>query len=249
MESPTYVTLSAQMALQERLAVTANNVANASTAGYKADRPLFQSLVEPLKGPGNEVAFVQNRATYIDRTAGAMETTDNPLDIAIQGDAFLAVKSGAGKEFTRDGKLQVSPEGLLVDAGGRPVLGGDGSTIQIPQGASDFKILGDGTLSVRADGATQEIGQIGMFRAGTATGMRKSGSGLIDGTAAAMKPVDPGDTSNRIVQGAIEVSTVQPVTELANMTELTRAYERLQQLIGQDDQREQSMIQILGKTN
>lgn len=249
MESPTYITLSAQLALREKLNITANNVANASTAGYKADRPLFQSYVENLNTPGDQVAFVQNRATYIDRTAGPIQRTDNPLDVAIQGDGYLAVKSASGREFTRDGKLQVSPDGMLVDGGGRPVLSGDGSTIQFPQGASDIKIRGDGTVSVRADGAVQDIGQIGLFHTANATALRKTGSGLFDGATAGMKPVDPGDTSNRLVQGAIEGSTVQPVTELANMTELSRAYERLQQLLSQDDSREQNMIQTLGKTN
>ncbi len=249
MEGPTYVTLSAQLALQSQLDVTANNIANSGTAGYKADRQLFQSMVVPLDTPGREVSYVQDRATYIDRAPGSLETTDNPLDLGIAGDGYLAVQTPQGPQYTRNGKLQISNQGMLVDVNGRPVLGGDNSTIQIPDGARDLKIAGAGTISVRVNGQAQDVGQIGLFRASNAVGLRKSALGLIDGAAGGVAPVQPGDATTRIVQGTIEASTVQPVRELTNMTELSRAYERLQKLIGDDNDRESKMIEQLGRTN
>lgn len=249
MDGPTYVTLSAQIALQNQLDVTANNVANANTAGYKPDRMLFQSMVAPLDVPGRNVAFVQDRATYMDRTAGAFQVTDNPLDTAIQGEGYIAVRGPQGTMYSRDGRLQISPQGTLVDQAGRAVVDSGGAAIQIPDGASDIKILGDGTLSVRANGVLQEVGQIGLFKSATPDALLKTGSGLIDGAAGGMQPLGPGDPSVRLVQGSIETSGVQPVRELANMTQLTQAYARLQKLISDDNDRERSMIEQLGKTN
>jgi flagellar basal-body rod protein FlgF len=249
MESPTYVTLSAQAALQSQLNIVANNIANSSTAGYKADRTLFQAYEAKLKTPGNSVSFVQDRATYIDRTAGALQTTDNPLDLAIKGDGYFAVQTAQGRQYTRDGKLQIGQDGTLQDVGGRPVLTGDGSPIQLPANATNITIKGDGAISLLANGVSQQVGQLGLFRAGNQVGIRKAGSGLIDGTGANMSTVDPGDTSTRIVQGSIEESTVQPVVELTRMQDLTQAYDRLQKLIGADNDRTTQMIEQLGKTN
>lgn len=249
MESPTYVTLSAQVAMQSQLAVIANNIANSSTAGYKTDRELFQAYEAPLKTPGNSVAFVQDRATYIDRSAGALLSTDSPLDLAIKGNGYLAVQTPEGRQYTRDGKLQIGPDGTLQDVGGRPVLTGDGSPIQLPPNATNITIKGDGSISLMANGVSQQVGQIGLFKAGRDVGVRKTGAGLIDGANAGMTTVDPADVSTRLVQGSLEQSTVQPVVELTRMQDLTQAYDRLQKLISDDNDRTSQMIQQLGKTN
>ena len=113
MEGPTYVTLSAQVAL-EQLEVVANNVANVSTSGFKADRQLFQSYVDQLNVPGDSISFVQDRATYIDQTAGPIQVTGNALDVAINGDGYLSVSTPKGTEYTRDGRLQTSADGTLT---------------------------------------------------------------------------------------------------------------------------------------
>jgi flagellar basal-body rod protein FlgF len=249
-EGPTYVALSAQIALQKQLDIVANNVANANTTGFKADRTLFQSYVERLAVPGNSIAFVQDRATYIDRTEGPIQTTGNPLDVAIKGDGYLAVTAPEGTLYTRDGHLQVGPDGTLEDDRGRPVLGADSQPIQFPStNFSQPQIKADGTLTVKVQGVVQQVGQIGLFRASDPLALRKSGSGLLTDPTGAMQTVDPTqDPSAYIVQGALEGSTVQPITEIANLTDLSRAYERLQTLLSDDNDREQKMIQVLGQT-
>ena len=248
MEGPTYVALSAQIALQKQLDIVANNVANANTTGFKADRTLFQSYVERLAVPGDSISFVQDRATYIDRTEGPIQTTGNPLDVAIKGDGYLAVTAPEGTLYTRDGHLQVGQDGTLEDDRGRPILGADSQPIQLPSNFSQPEIKADGTLRVRVNGAPQQVGQIGLFRASDPLDMRKSGSGLLTDPAGTMQTVDPTqDPSAYIVQGALEGSTVQPITEIANLTDLSRAYERLQNLLSDDNDREQKMIQVLGE--
>jgi flagellar basal-body rod protein FlgF len=246
MEGPTYVTLSAQIALQKQLEVVANNVANASTSGFKADRQLFQSYVDRLNVPGGDIAFVQDRATYIDRSAGPLEQTGNMLDVAVQGDGYLSVQTAQGTQYTRDGRLQVAADGTLTDAAGRPVLSPDGTTVQLPEGYSAIEIRADGTIAATVAGVSQDVGQIGSFRPSDPQALRKSGDGLFAALPNAMQAIETGDPGSRLIQGSLEGSTVQPVKEIANMTELSRAYEQLQTLLSDDNDREAKMIQTLG---
>ena len=248
MEGPGYVALSAQVVLQKQLDIVANNVANANTTGYKPDHQLFQSYVEKLAVPGGQVSFVQDRATYIDRRDGEIGLTGNPWDVAIKGDGFLAVQSGNQTMYTRDGHLQIGQDGTLQSSGGAPVLGPDNSPIQIPDKAADPQIMGDGSITVKVNGQSQQIGQIGMFRPTDALSLRKAGGTMLSAPPGAMQPIESGDRGSSIVQGGLEGSTVQPVTEIANMTELSRAYDRLQTLLSDDNDREQKMIQTLGQS-
>lgn len=247
MEGPTYVTLSAQIALQKELDVVANNVANASTTGFKADRQLFQTYVDQLNVPGGNIAFVQDRATYIDRSAGPIQVTDNSLDVAVQGDGYLSVNSPQGTLYTRNGHLQVGQDGTLLDSSGRAVLSPDGTPIQLPDQYTDLQIQGDGTVNVRVNGAWQNVGQIGTFRPTDPLALRKTGDGLFTDPSNAMQPIESGDPESHLVQGALEGSTVQPVREIANMTELGRAYEQLSTLLSDDNDRERKMIAALGQ--
>jgi flagellar basal-body rod protein FlgF len=246
MDTTTYVALSAQVALQKQLETVANNVANSNTAGFKADRPFFQSYLEPLSGPGGGVSFVQDAATYIDRTSGPMEITSNPLDIALDGEGYLSVAGSQGTEYTRDGHLKVGPDGTLSDTSGRAVLGADGSPIQLPQGFQDVEIKSNGNIKVTVDGRQQDIGQIGVFRPSNPNLVRKGGDGLLTAPQSEMQPATPDDGGARVVQGSIEGSTVQPMKEIANMTELSRAYERLQTMMTNESDRERKMIDALG---
>lgn len=248
MEGPTYVTLSAQMALQSQLEVTANNVANVNTRGYKADRQLFQTMVEPMDTAGKNVSFVQDRATYIDSRAGSYESTENPLDMAVQGEGYLAIRTKQGVRYTRDGRMSLDADQTLVDAHGNPYLSNSGMPIQIPMYSTDIKVLGDGTITVlTAQHVLQQVDQIGLFRSARPIGVRKLGDGEIDGTDAVIRPVPIGDTKTRIVQGTVENSSVEAVSEMTRMTDLSQAYTRMQNLISDDNSREQNMISQLGK--
>jgi flagellar basal-body rod protein FlgF len=246
MDTTTYVALAAQVALQKELETVANNVANSNTAGFKADRSFFESFLEPLQGPGGGVSFVQDAATYIDQASGPIEVTGNPLDIALDGQGYLAVTTGAGTEYTRNGHLHVGPDGTLVDADGRTVLGADGAPIQLPDGFEDPEIKNNGKLLVTVNGRQQDVAQIGVFRATNANLVRKAGDGLLTAPQSEMQPITPDDGGARIVQGSVEGSTVQPMKEIANMTELTRAYERLQTMLQNESDRERKMIDTLG---
>ncbi len=117
MENALLIGLSRQTALERQMDIVANNVANVNTSGYKADNTLFE---EYLNTPAHEdnfvandrrVSFTQDRGTYRDMTQGAVEATNNPLDIAIDGTAFLAVQTPNGERYTRDGNLHINNQG------------------------------------------------------------------------------------------------------------------------------------------
>jgi flagellar basal-body rod protein FlgF len=246
MDTTTYVALAAQVALQKELETVANNVANANTSGFKADRSFFESFLEPLDGPGGGVSFVQDAATYIDQASGPIEVTGSPHDIALDGQGYLAVTTQVGTEYTRNGHLKIGPDGTLVDADGRSVLGADSAPIQMPDGFEDPEIKNNGKLRVTVNGRQQDVGQIGVFRPTSPNLIRKAGDGLLTAPQGEMQPISPDDGGARIVQGSVEGSTVQPMKEIANMTELTRAYERLQTMLQNESDRERKMIDALG---
>ena len=143
MENMLLVGLSRQVTLERQLDVVANNVANINTTGFKAARSLFE---EYLRSPAHEdnfvradrrVSFVQDRATFHDFSAGPSEQTKNPLDVAIDGGAFLVVQTAAGERYTRDGGLQINNQGQLVTASGDPVMGASGPIVFQPTDKAD----------------------------------------------------------------------------------------------------------------
>src|ERR1700742_3876282 len=124
MENALLIGLSRQTALERQMDIVANNVANVNTSGYKADNTLFEEYLntpaheDNFVGGDRRVSFTQDRGTYRDMTQGAIEATNNPLDIAIDGTAFLAVQTPNGERYTRDGNLHINSQGQLVTASG-----------------------------------------------------------------------------------------------------------------------------------
>lgn len=250
MDGPSTISLSGQLALQQMLDVTANNIANANTTGYRGDRTLFQSFVDRLDLPGREVAFVEDRATYIDLQQGAISSTGNPLDVAINGEGFLAVQRPNGQRgYTRDGRMHAGPDGKLMDSAARPILDEGGSPILLPDRTGRIEIRADGSLIATVDGIATQVGRIGLYSGGDMKGIRKAGDGLYDIPATQLQPVDPLSLKVRLVQGALEGSTVQPVSEIANLTLIQRSYDSMQRIIADDDSRLRKMIETLGRAD
>ncbi len=111
MQSGIYVGLSAQIALEKRLETIANNVANAGTAGFRADAVKFEAVLS--RSANNTVAFASPGENYISRQTGAISKTDNPLDVAMAGDGWFAFQTPQGVVYTRDGRMQMTSEGEL----------------------------------------------------------------------------------------------------------------------------------------
>src|SRR5437588_2106170 len=153
MENASLVGLSRQIALQRELDVVANNIANLNTTGFKADNVVFHEFLMPgaqanqFAGNDRRVSFVQDRATWLDLSQGPVEHTGNPLDVAISGNAFLAVQTPRGERYTRNGALQINAAGELVTSEGHRVLGDGGPVVFQPQDR-DVTVARDGTIAV-----------------------------------------------------------------------------------------------------
>jgi flagellar basal-body rod protein FlgF len=249
MENVSLIGLSRQMTLERQLDVVANNVANINTNGYKADRSMFQEFLasgaheDNFVGRDRNVSFVQDHATLRDLTAGPTEQTKNPLDLAIDGNAFLAVQTPAGERYTRDGGLQINTQGQLVTASGYPVLGTSGPIVFQP-GDKDINIAKDGNVSV-IEGAnkTDSIrGKLRLVSFAQAQRLLKEGANLYSaGEGATPQP----SITARVNQGYIEKSNVNSVLEMSRMIEVTRAYTQISAMLQQQTDMRKSAIEKL----
>jgi flagellar basal-body rod protein FlgF len=249
MDGPSIISLSGQVALERRMAATANNLANVNTAGYRRDRMLFQSYVQRLAVPGGQVAFVEDRATYVDPAAGRIAATGNPLDVAIDGPAFLAIERPGGQAgYTRDGRLRIAPDRTLVDPSGRAVLDDGGGRILMPERTSTVEIREDGTIMAMVDGQPEIVARLGLFNATRMQAVRKAGDGLMDIPQAELRPVDPAAGGVRIAQGSLEGSSVEPIIEIASLTEIQRSYDRMQRIASDDHDRLRRMVETFSRS-
>jgi flagellar basal-body rod protein FlgF len=244
MDNALLVGLSRQVALNRELEVVANNLANINTTGYKADSSIFEQFLMPVASAdqfppdSRQLSFVRDRATWHNLGQGPIQRTGGPLDVAIDGNAFLVVQTAAGQRYTRNGALQINSTGTLVTNTGDPVLG-VGGPIQFQNTDSDISIGQDGSITVRegasatSDSSRGQL-QIVSFPAGTQ--LQKEGSSMFSAPAgAAPQPPQPGV---RVVQGAIEQSNVSAVAEMARMIDITRTYEQIASLLqGENSQR------------
>src|SRR6476661_8634107 len=155
MENAVLVGLSRQVALHRELEVVANNIANLNTTGFKSDGALFEQYLMPVArdngftGADSRLHFVQDRATWLDLGQGPIQQTGSPLDVAIDGKGFLVVQTPRGERYTRNGALQIGPNGNLMTTDGLPVLG-DGGPITLQPNDREVSITSNGTVSVRA---------------------------------------------------------------------------------------------------
>jgi flagellar basal-body rod protein FlgF len=252
MENAVLIGLSRQIALRRELEVVANNIANLDTTGYKADGSVFQEFLMPnaragdFQGNDQRLSYVQDRATWHNFSAGPTRQTGNPLDVSIDGDAFLVIQTARGERYTRNGSLQINAQGELVTSTGDRVLG-EGGPIQFQTTDNNISINPDGTITAREGGsATSDSarGKLRLVRFESVQTLMKDGASQFrapDGAA-------PQPAANvRVVQGTIEQSNVRPVIEMARMIELTRTYTQVSQLLQQANDQRRSAIERLAE--
>lgn len=248
-------------AQQTNVDVIANNIANLTTSGYKRQRPQFQDLLyQNQERPGSIGADngqvvpsgVQKglgvRPTAIKRLheQGAIQITDNQLDIALNGDGFLQIELPDGEiGFTRDGTLQVNENGEIVTARGDLLDPG----IVIPQDAIDIEINESGEVFAAIDGQVnlQNLGQIELANFINPSGLNAIGNNLFLETEASGPPItgNPGeDNFAAIIQGALEASNVEAVDEITNLITAQRSYEMNSNVISTSDEMLQDVNQL-----
>ncbi len=241
MQNSTSVALSRLIAQQRAMDVTANNLANANTPGFKADRTLFadwldrQSGVDPVRG-GRTLSFTQDRATYREQQEGALSHTANPLDLAITGDGFFTVQSKAGPMLTRAGRFNLQPNGTVSDVDGNALLDTAGQPIKVSTADTSLSVAGDGTLSSE----NGRLGKIGIVKPADPNKIQTQGDHLLT-TSSATSPV----AQPQIVGGALEDSNVQPIAETTRMMNELREFQFVTQFVQGESERQQSAIDKL----
>ncbi len=253
MENTALIGLSRQITLHRELDVVANNIANLNTTGYKGDSSIFHEFLMPVaraarfEGRDQRLSYVQDRATWHNFGTGPIRQTGNPLDLSIDGDAFLVVETPRGERYTRNGSLQINATGELVTGSGDRVLG-DSGPIQFQPTDNNISINPDGTITVREGGnstSDSSRGKLRLVRFEQVQALLKdAGSTFRAPNGVAPQPADP---NVRIVQGTIEQSNVRPVIEMARMMELTRTYTQIASLLQQASEQRRSAIERLAE--
>ena len=240
MQGAIYVGLSGQIALQQRLETIAHNVANTSTAGFRAEEVKFETLLSRV--PANPVAFVSAGATYLSRQTGDIVRTDDPFDVAVQGDVWMSIDVEGTQVYTRDGRMMMNANGDLQTLSGRPILDVGGAAIVLNPNGGPPQISRDGTITQNG----QQLGAIGLYRIEEDAKLtRAENSGVIPD-----KPATAAlDFSNvGVLQGFVERGNVNPVLEITRLIQVHRAFDALTNSMASEDSTLQTAIRELGPT-
>jgi len=244
---------SGMIAQQMNLDNIANNLANASTAGFRKRRLqfqdlLYQNIVMPGAASTQQTTYTtglqvglgaRSSSSEMIQTQGDFESTGNQLDLAIQGSGFFQVQLPTGQlAYTRAGNFQVSAQGQLVDANGNPLQ----PTISIPNNATSITIGSDGTVSVTLPGQqqAQQVGQLQLALFPNPGGLNSTGQNLFLPTTASGDAIlgTPGGSEGlgSIQQGTLEQSNVNVVEEFIEMILAQRSYESNSKVVQAADQ-------------
>lgn len=210
---------------QKTLEAQANNIANASTTGFKAERLLYSSFEAEKKGTGDKQNLVAGVLTSgsADFTEGSIQQTGRSLDIAIEGDAFLQIQTPRGVRFTRAGNLSLNANGQLVTKNGDLVVGENGAITVPPNG--EISIGQDGTLA--AGGQTFDRLKLVRFN-NPPSALIKEGDSLFLATGAE-QPQE--NINSKVTQGALENSNINSISEMVAMINNNREFESLQKSV------------------
>jgi flagellar basal-body rod protein FlgF len=238
MQSALYVGLSAQVALEKRLQTIANNVANVNTTAFRTDVVKFETVLS--RAGTSPVAFSSPGDNIISRESGNLTETGNPLDVAVVGQGWLAFAGPSGTVYTRDGRLQIAPNGDLQTLTGFPVIDQGGAQIIVdPSG---------GPLSISRNGAitqdNNEVGRLGLFNIPADADLQRYGtSGVIpDRPATAVADF----TRDGFRQNYVEGSGANPMLELTRLIAASRAFEGTNTLVEGTESSMQNAIRTLG---
>ena len=245
MENAAYIGLSRQMTLRRELDIAANNIANADTTGFKVEQLLLGTEIgararnDSIR-PG--ASFVLDRGVGRDFSQGSLQQTGRDLDFAVDGEGvFFKVQDGATEAYTRDGAFTISPEGELVTKAGLPVLG-EGGPIVIDPAQGPITVADDGNISQNGIA----IGQLGLARFDNLAVLSKEGDGLYRNASNAT-PIDAAGAQVR--QGMLEGSNVNPLVEITQLIEISRAYERATKMIENVTELSRRSVERLGRSS
>lgn len=219
MSSGIYVATAGAIAQSNALDATANNIANAATTGFRADRVTFREALTAAKS--KDMASVNNGATTIDTQPGALASTANQLDLALEGDGMFSVNTANGPRYTRAGNFRIDDQNKLVTSDGHEVRGEGGTAIQFPPDVRSIQISADGT--VNADDAA--VGKLELVRFKQPQLERQGGSLYL------ARGVQQAGDPPKVRQGMLEISNVNVVRGVVDLVKVSRTYESLMRVI------------------
>lgn len=242
MDRMIYTAMTGANAAQHRQQLLSNNLANASTPGFRAELATFRAV--PVRGDGSTTRVFALEATAGHSDApGPVTNTGRNLDVAVRGGSYLSVQGLDGTEaYTRAGALEVNPDGTLVSAQGLPVLS-DGGPLTVPSGAQ-VDIGEDGTVTARVPGQPgQALGKLKLVTPDDENRLRRGEDGLFRPTQ--------GDTLNadataRVQSGALEGSNVNPIEAMVGMIAVARQFEVQMRMLQNGEKNDQTAAQLLG---
>lgn len=243
MDNAMMIGLARQQTLRQAMDIAANNIANISTAGFKAEQPLLETdtatRARHSDGP-NRLSFVDDWGVGRNFSQGQLQGTGRPLDIAIEGEGFFTVLTEAGERFTRDGRFSLNGQGEIV--------AGDGALL-LDAGGNPIRLLSDGgEVEIRTNGDVVQgglpVAQIAVTRFDQRGELSKTGDNRYSA---------PDDAERELVldaamrQGFIEGSNVSPIMEITRMMEVSRTYASVSKMISQTDELGRKAIERLGR--
>lgn len=237
MQNPGYIALSRQVVLANQLDVTANNIANVNTTGFKRQNSLFSEHLSQMDN-GESVSYVLDAGTVRDTGQGPLRTTGSSLDVAIEGDGYFSFETPAGTRYGRDGQFSRNGDNELVNRNGYPLMSADGERIVLPETAREFTISKTG--EVYADDAL--VSRIQLVNFNNPQALVHTSEGLYKADGA---PQDAEDATLR--QGMLEGSNVNPIVELVRMLEIQRDYQGSHRIMKTEHDRLTRAIKELGR--
>lgn len=236
-----YTTMTGANAAAQRQAVLSNNLANASTTGFRSEMTTFRSV--PVQGQGSSTrVFALDATSGHLQTPGPAMTTGKNTDLMARGNAWFAVQGMDGMEaYTRNGALEVTEQGQLVTATGLPVLSDGGAPIDIPQNAK-LNFGADGTVvATLPNQPPMSIGRIKMVTPTADQAIKRSDDGLFRGVDGDL----PNDGNARLVAGTLEGSNVNAVEQMVGMIAASRQFEQQIKMLQTAESNDKTASQLL----
>ena len=238
MDNAGYTQLTRQSGLLRELQVIANNIANISTTGFRREGIVFSEFVRRLDRQEDTLSMAAANAHQTYLTQGGLTMTGGALDLAIEGEGFFTIETPDGQAYTRAGHFTPNAAGELVTVDGLRLLDAGGAPVFVPAEAVQIAVSRDGTIS--ADG--QPLAQLGLVVPDDPSELRRSTGVLHEIQGDTRHVADP-----VILQGFLEDSNVNPITEMARMIEVQRAYETGQKFLDREDERIRNVVSTLGR--
>jgi flagellar basal-body rod protein FlgF len=238
MDRMIYLSMSGAKSTMQRQDVLANNLANVSTTGFRAELQAFRAV--PVRGDGASTrVYALETSTGYNGEAGPVMGTSRNLDVAMQGKSWLSVQALDGTEaYTRAGALDVNSEGLLVTKSGQTVVG-EGGPITVPAQA-EVDIAPDGTVSAKVgNGRPQPVGKLKMVT--PEAPLQRGDDGLFRATDGDL----PADPTARLQSGALEGSNVSAIETMVSMIAAARQFEAQMKMVQTAEKDEQAAQQLL----